>query len=187
MEIKKKRLKLDKVSHWQPFELDGEKYDLSHLDAHVVEYIQPGDSKNPERRYKFYITYSFHCFAKDYAHLSEKERERLKYKTDKDSRPFCFKRYELSKNLPAIIKNLGTSHVFHGGYESYATCDVQDDNGEQIQYFVSFVAYREMKKLRLHIKSAYPLTEELGKTKKVGFFNIAKNLLTNKPLPTPQM
>lgn len=186
MADKKKQLKLDHESHWQPFRLDGKTYDLSHLDAHIVEFIQPKDKKNPERVYKFYVTYSFHCFAKDYPNLTNQDRLRLEYKTKSDTRPFCFRRYELSKKLPDIIKNIHKSYIFHGGYESFATCDVQQ-NGGNVQYFVSFVAYREMKKLRLHIKSAYPLEEELGKTKSVGFFNIALNLLRNRPLPKPQM
>ncbi|NGZ94397.1 heat-shock protein [Vibrio aestuarianus subsp. cardii] len=186
MENKKKQLKLDHESHWQPFKLDGKTYDLSHLDAHIVEYTQPKTKKNPERTYKFYITYSFHCFAKDDPTLTAQDRARLEYKTKTETRPFCFKRYELSKKLPDIIKNLHNSYVFHGGYESFATCDIQQD-GTDIQYFVSFVAYREMTKLRLHIKSAYPLNEALGKTKSVGFFNIALNLLRNRPLPKPQM
>lgn len=186
MTKKKKQLRLDHESHWRPFKLDGTTYDLSHLDAHIVEFTQPKDKKNPERIYKFYITYSFHCFAKDYPTLTEQERKRLEYKTEKETRPFCFERYELSKNLPEIIKNIHTRYVFHGGYESFATCDIQQD-GKDTQYFISFVAYREMKKLRLHIKSAYPLNEKLGKRKSVRFFNIALNLLRNKPLPKPQM
>ncbi|MEZ9455624.1 hypothetical protein [Vibrio sp. 10N.286.49.A11] len=186
MENKKKRLKLDHESHWPPFRLGDDIYDLSHLDAHIVEYTQPKKGKNPERTYRFYITYSFHCFAKDYPELTDQDRARLEYKTRKDTRPFCFKRYELSKQLPDIIKKIPSSYVFHSGYESFATCEVQQD-GTDIQYFVSFVAYREMKKLRLHIKSAYPLDDPLGKTKKVNFFNIASNLLRNRPLPKPQM
>ncbi|MCG3814274.1 heat-shock protein [Photobacterium damselae] len=185
---KKKKLILDKETHWQPFRLDDQVYDLSHLDGQVVEYVQPAKGKNPARNYKFYVTYSFHCFAKDYEHLTDEDRIRLEYKTTKDSRPFCFIRYELSKKLPMIIANLGQANlVFHGGYESFATCDIQSEHGETIQYYISFVAYRENKKLRLHIKSAYPLDEPLGKVKKVKFFSIALNLLKNKTLPKPQM
>lgn len=88
---RKKKLALDKETHWQPFKLDDKIYDLSHLDGQVVNYTQPAKGKNPERHYKFYVTYSFHCFAKDYESLTNEDRRRLEYKTEKENRPFCFK------------------------------------------------------------------------------------------------
>jgi hypothetical protein len=54
-----------------------------------------------------------------------------------------------------------------------------------VDYFVPFAIFRENKKLRLHVKSAYSRHEGIGKIKKVGFFVIAKNLLLNKKLPKP--
>ena len=60
-----------------------------------------------------------------------------------------------------------------------------DSNGIEVEYFVAFAAFRESKGLRLHIHSAYPIYEGIGKVKKVGFFVIAKNLLQNKELPKP--
>lgn len=181
------QLKLDKVTHWQPFKFGNELYDLSHLDAHQVTYIQKGDSKNPERKYTFYVTYSFHCFAKDYPTLTTKERKALTYTSEKESRPFCKRRYFLSRKLPKIISDLHESNlVFHAGHESYATCKMEDENGKEIEYYVSFSTYRYQKKLRLHVQSAYPLDTPLGRRKKVNFFTIAFNLLKGKPLPTPQ-
>ena len=181
-----KQLKIDQQAHWKPFIKDGVTYDLSHLDAHWVEFVQPAKGDRPEQVYKFIVSYSYHCFTKDYSHQTEIEKQQLNYKTQKDSRPFCIKRYELSKYLPDLIKNLSNEKlVFHGGYESYAFCEVLDENEEKIEYFISFIVYRECKKLRLHIKSAYPLNKPQGRVKKVGFFNIAYNLLKNKRLPRP--
>ena len=51
-------------------------------------------------------------------------------------------------------------------------------------YFVAFRAFREKKKLRLHVTSAYPISEK-QKGKSVKFFTIAYNLLRNKQLPQP--
>ncbi|HFF1503567.1 TPA: hypothetical protein ACGBEO_004859, partial [Escherichia coli] len=45
-------------------------------------------------------------------------------------------------------------------------------------------AFREKKKLRLHVTSAYPISEK-QKGKSVKFFTIAYNLLRNKQLPQP--
>ncbi|MFM6311187.1 MAG: heat-shock protein, partial [Dolichospermum sp.] len=62
---------------------------------------------------------------------------------------------------------------------------VLDSNGIEVDYFVVFTVFRESKKLRLHIQSAYPKYDGIGKVEKVRFFVIAKNLLNNKKLPTP--
>lgn len=180
-----KRLQLDKTIHWQPFKYQGKTYDLSHLDAHKVIYIQKKIKDKAENRYTFYVTYAFHCFAKDYPHLTALERQDLLYTTIKDSRAFCFIRYNLSLSLPEIINNLSESFMFHSGYESYATYVLKDADGNQVDYYVSLVVYKEKKKLRLHVKSAYPLNKPLGKRKKTNFFAIAYNLRKGKKLPTP--
>lgn len=183
----KKRLHLDKQVHFPPFKYGDRCYDLSHLDAHKVEFIHNNDPKKTPISYTFYVSYSFHCFAKDFSSLDDTQRHALMYHTQKESRPFCFRRYHLSKSLPDIMSHLDTSKlVFHGGYESYATCTVEDEKGDKLEYFVSFEAYRWQKKLRLHVKSAYPLDQPLGKVKKVNIFAIARALLQNKPLPKPQ-
>jgi hypothetical protein len=75
--------------------------------------------------------------------------------------------------------------VCHAGYGKFATVKVCDLNGSEIDYFVPFAAFRESKKLRLHVQSAYPMYEGIGKIQKVGFFVIARNLLHNKKLPEP--
>jgi hypothetical protein len=74
--------------------------------------------------------------------------------------------------------------VCHAGYGSFATVKVLDRSGNEIDYFVPFVVFKE-KKLRLHVQSAYPLERKLGNVKKVGFLAIAKNLLIGKKLPKP--
>lgn len=177
---------LDKEKHWQPFRLDGDTYDLSHLDAHTVEYVQPADKSNTEKKYNFYVTYSFHCFSKDYEHLSDEEREKLMYVTTKEKRPFCFRRYKLSKKLRSVIENLTEKHmVFHAGYECFATCTLEDDDGTAFEYYIPFKAYRYKKKLRIHVMSAYPLPVNRGKRKKVNIYAIAKNLLQGRAVPRP--
>lgn len=113
--------------------------------------------------------------------------EYSQYQAPKDSRPFNFERYELSKHLPKIIDALGEKEtlVCHAGYGSFAAVKILDTSGNEIDYFVSFVVFKEKKKLRLHVQSAYPLDQKLGNVKKVGFFAIAKNLLLGKKLPKP--
>lgn len=156
------------------------KYDLSHLDAHIATYI---DSRNSDRieEYAFLVTYSCHCFAKE---MNEDSDLNLIYVACRESREFNFERYELSKGLRAIIETLPEQLVFHAGYSNYAVIKSKDMNGNPIDYFIVFKAFKEKKKFRLHVVSAYP-NEEIGKIKKVKFLAIASNLAKGKPLPKP--
>jgi hypothetical protein len=177
---------VQEVVSWRSFSLDEKVYDLSHLDAQWVDYLDNGNENKPIR-YKFVVTYGLHCFTKDLEEHSAEEARILMYKGPKESRPFNFERYELSKQLPRIIKSLGGKDtlVCHAGYGKYAVVKLVDSNGRKVDYYVPFAVFRESKKFRLHVQSAYPVYEGLGRVQKVGFFVIANNLLLNKKLPQP--
>jgi hypothetical protein len=177
---------VEEVANWRSFTLDGKIYDLSHLNAQWVEYLDTRDAEKPTT-YKFIVTYGLHCFTKDLEELSTEKSQLLMYNAPRESRPFNFERYELSKQLPGIINSLGNKEtlVCHAGYGKFATVKVLDSNGSEVSYFVPFAVFKENKKLRLHVQSAYPKYEGIGRVQKVGFFVIAKNLLHNKKLPKP--
>jgi hypothetical protein len=174
------------VTNWRSFTLDEKVYDLSHLNAKKIEYLDTRESEKVVT-YSFIVTYGLHCFTKDLDELSTEEFQLLMYDAPRESRPFNLERYELSKQLPRIIESLGNKEtlVCHAGHGKFATVKILDANGSEVNYFVPFAVFRESKKLRLHVQSAYPKSEDLGKVKKVGFFAIAKNLLQNKKLPKP--
>jgi hypothetical protein len=178
---------IDEVAQWRPFtDEDGSIWDLSFLDAHEVTYIHTAPGK-PDVVYTFTVSYSFHCFCKDYSEQSEEDKSALMYHAGKDSRPFCKIRYSLAREkLRAIIEGLGNAKVIHAGYGSYAVVEITVNEGESEFYFVPFKVYRERKKLRLHVTSAYPINERPA-GKPVSFFKIAHNLLRGRPLPRPQM
>ncbi|AKL10061.1 MULTISPECIES: stationary phase growth adaptation protein [Enterobacteriaceae] len=178
-------MNISEVTKWKDFaHPDGETRDLSFLDAHEVTYTHTAPGK-PDKVYRFLVTYSCHCFCKDYEYQSDEDKAALMYHAVKESRPFCERRYQLARqHLRGIIETLGQRKVIHAGYGSYATVEVQLANGETEHYFVAFKAFREKKKLRLHISSAYPV-EITSRGKSVSFFVIAHNLLTGKPLPQP--
>jgi hypothetical protein len=175
------------VISWKNFILEDELYDLSHLNAHWVEYLDKRDEEKPIT-YKFIVTYGLHCFTKNLDELPIEESQLLMYSAPRELRPFNFERYKLSKQLPGIIKALGEKEtlVCHAGYGKFATVKVLDSNGIEVDYFVAFAVFKESKRLRLHVQSAYPKYEGIGKVRKVGFFVIAKNLLNNKKLPSPK-
>ena len=177
---------VNEVIAWKNFILNGDIYDLSHLNAHWVEYLDQRGDKN-QITYKFIVTYGLHCFTKDSDNFSSEESQLLMYSAPRESRQFNFERYQLSKQLPSIIKSLGDKEtlVCHAGYGKFATVKILDSNGREVDYYVVFAVFTEVKKLRLHVQSAYPKYEGIGKVKKVGFFVIAKKLLDNKKLPKP--
>lgn len=178
-------MNIQEVQKWKAFEHpDGLLRDLSFLDAHEVLYTHSAPGKT-DIVYKFLVTYSFHCFCKEYEHQSEAQKAALMYLAPGDKRPFCDRRYLLAKqHLRGIIEVLGQKKVIHAGYGSYAVVEVELGDGETEYYFVVFSAFREKKKLRLHITSAYPMDEKPGGAS-VSFFVIARNLLANKALPHP--
>jgi hypothetical protein len=177
---------IKEIASWRSFELRNTVYDLSHLKAEWIEYLDDRDEEKPIT-YKFLVTYGLHCFTKNLESLSTEESAALMYCSARESRAFNFERYELSKQLPTIIRSLGQKSclVCHAGYGNYAVVKIITAAGLEVDYFIVFSAFREQKKLRLHITSAYPKESGIGKVKKVGFFVIARSLLNNKPLPKP--
>lgn len=174
------------VKFWRNFTLSSEIYDLSHLNAHHAEYLDDRNANNPIT-YKFIVTYGLHCFTKELDSLNEEESQSLMYSAPRESRHFNTERYYLSKELPTIILSLSqkTTLLCHAGYGKFASVKVLDSNGIEVNYFVVSTVFKESKKLRLHVQSAYPVYEGIGKIKKVSFLVIAHNLLTNKKLPKP--
>lgn len=62
------------VEKWRPFgHPDGDIRDLSFLDAHQAVYVQHHEGKEP-LEYRFWVTYSLHCFTKDYEHQTNEEK-----------------------------------------------------------------------------------------------------------------
>lgn len=174
---------VEETTSWKSFVYKGQVYNLSHLDAHLAEYTD-----QEKKTYKYIVTYGFHCFTKEVLGLSEEESNLLLYKTRKENRHFNFERYQLSKHLPKIILSLGGSSTvcFHGGYSRFIRYEISDDMGNTINYYIVFKSFREKKRLRLHIESAYPVSpEERVKLKKVNFFTIAYNTLYGKSTKEP--
>ncbi|MEG4402791.1 hypothetical protein, partial [Microcoleus sp. N9_A4] len=108
---------VQEVTSWENFIFNGEIYDLSHLNARWVEYLDKRDEKNIST-YKFIVTYGLHCFTKDSDDISSKESQVLIYNGPRESRTFNFERYQLSTQLPSIVESLGENEtlVCHAGY-----------------------------------------------------------------------
>jgi hypothetical protein len=180
-----KGLAMKEVKEWNDFSLAGQLYDLSHLNAHTVDYLDDRDAEN-HCTYRFQITYSFHCFTEHSPSLTPEESKIWTYKSPRESRHFNLERYHLSKGLPDIIRALGSpgTMVFHAQRGNYSTIKVTNSFGVEVDYFIAFSVFKENRKLRMHVESAYP-KENLGRQRKVNFWIIAHNLLNGRPLPKP--
>ncbi|SHO57874.1 heat-shock protein [Vibrio quintilis] len=168
------------VQQWKPFHLDEKEYVFNHLDAVKHTF------NHPERQesYTLFFTFSHHTFTRSPTVSDAKVRACEYYQYPSDLRIFDITRYELSKQLPEIIKNLPEQFLFHGGYGRYCSVKIQDRSGEEVNYQIVYRVWKERGKMRFHIESAYPI-EPMSKVKKVNFWSICHNLLRGKKLPEP--
>jgi hypothetical protein len=168
-----------KQQQWPTFTCDDITYDLSHLDAHEVTFTLK------EGNFRFIVTYSHHCFAKD-CPAGTNVDPKWSYLSGNELRAFHIERYNLSKGLPALLPNLITAKTYHVGYDNYAFCEVIQ--GETVVYYkVAFVVYRHFKKFRLHVTSAYPVDANAYESKRrVNFASIVLNVAKGKKPPTPK-
>ena len=149
----------------------GEKYDLTHLRRHTVEYIQAAIGENPERRYSVEVSYSDHCYTSGESN---------------DGRVFDIGRYEQSKLLPGIMTELMTRECHHTGKTNFVTLDID----EYRVYEVYFEVFKQERKLYIRVQSAYirdkDRLDNQPRRAKIRFSTILFNVLHGKPIHPPQ-
>jgi hypothetical protein len=171
---------------WKPFTFGGECYDLSHLHPRICQYEQPAKGDKPARVYTVDVIFSLHCFTR---RLFDDETvdEALCYADDRETRVFDFQRYELSKQLPAIIESLGKQKCFHTGHDNFFSVALIDANKQRVEYDIFFTASRSSRKgiVNLYVQSAYVRDAAHGNrprmTSPIGFYVILYNVLHNRP------
>ena len=170
----------DQVQRWKDFSINGQNYAFDHLVSCKHTFFHPDRNE----KYTLFFTFSHHVFTR-----SKKENEStvstLIYPYRSDERVFDVVRFDLSKHLPNIIKNLPDQFCYHGGYSRYCSCPIPQEDGVEIHYKIVYRVWKKKGKMRFHIESAYPLEERPGKVKKVSFWVICHNLLNGKPMPQP--
>lgn len=174
---------------WEKFIHIGVEYDLSHLHPCEIQYIQQGTDKQKENKYVVEVCYSLHCFSKTKEANAD---PLLDYSDRRETRTFSFVRYELSKKLPQIIKDLDTKKCMHTSKGNFYVIEVTMPNGIKEEYEVYFEVKRTTRKgvARLFIQSAYVRDNEHGNrsssTKKISLFVILHNKLAGKEIKIPQ-
>ncbi len=175
---------------WIDFEYNGEILDLSHLHPFSWFLLQDKEGKHPARKYSFNVEFSMHCFTKQLL-PAENPSASLIYRGPKEERVFCFERYELSRQLPAIIMNIDKSVCWHTHHGHFFTIELQNRHGVKVEYEVYFDVYKSGKGwLTLIVKSAYIRDAQHGTTqprkRKIRFGVIARNRFEGKKLRPPR-
>jgi hypothetical protein len=146
-----------KPVQWNTFEHDGITYDLSHLHLRTFRFERPAEGTRPAEVYTVHTSFTSHCFTRAIA-AEEAYDERLLFADPDEKAPRLFdvNRYELSKQLPAIIQRLPLCKPRHnGGREKYFTVVIADQNGNEVEYDVFFKLRKEAKRLVMIIESAF--------------------------------
>ncbi len=117
----------------------------------------------------------------------------LLYSDSRETRIFDFRRYDLSRHLPAIIESLITCKCFHAGRGNFFTVRVLDEHGNKVDYEIYFTVSRSSRQgaVNLYIQSAYARDAEHRSNKPrisprpVRFSVILFNTLNRKPIKAP--
>jgi hypothetical protein len=177
--------------HWKPFEFRGLVYDLAHLHPRSVVYRQEASEGKPERGYRVDVIFSMHCFTRRLKD-GETPDAALLYRDSRECRVFDFRRYELSKRLPAIIEELHRRKCYHSGKGNFFVVEIITEDGEREDYEIFFAASRSSRKgvVNLYVQSAYVRDAEHAgdrpKRKPIGFTVVLFNTLSNKPIRIPK-
>ena len=177
---------------WDPFEFDGKSYDLSHLHPCVHSYVQPAKGTNLPRCYKAEILFSLHCFTR--GGEGETVDAGMQYSDHRENRVLDFRRYNLSLQLPAIVKSLMTRKCFHTERGNVFTVSIVDEGGDKVDYEIYFTVSKSSKAgiINLFIQSAYPRDAAYSSSrprkhpKPIGFPVIVYNVLNRIPIKAPK-
>jgi hypothetical protein len=136
--------------------IEGRIYDLSHLDQFTFEFVVPEKDGRPRQAYGIDVLFSWHCFTRGIAE-GEHLPEALAYSRGRETRLFDERRYRFSRQLPSIIRGIGTRKCFHSGKGNFFTVELTDEEGSRIDYTIFFKISRTAKRgaLTLRVESAY--------------------------------
>ncbi|RKD75782.1 hypothetical protein [Kushneria marisflavi] len=171
---------------WAPKVIGDQTYDLSHLHPDSLELVIPAKGKNPERRFSIAIAYGLHCFTRK-PNKDEQVPDDYWYQDSREKRVFCLMRWELSYQLPDIIRTLGRRKCLHTKGEEFVTIEMVY-HGREIEYAVFFTVTKGDKSgadINLFINSGHERYNKLQYTKPIGFHVIVMNRYANKPIKKP--
>ena len=147
---------IDSIQVWGNFHHEGKEYCLAHLSAHEVSFF---DKKKTEHR--FIVTYGLHCFTKDETEfnipviISDGRHEQY----------VCLERYECSKYLPMLLKKIDEPRIklYQTAHEKFFFIHgFHPATNEEVPYKICVAFFKENRKLRIHVTSAFIAREGEG-------------------------
>lgn len=175
------------MSQWKPFHHAGTAYDLSHLNSFLHTFVQPAKGELPARAYTVQVEFGLHCFTRE-AGKNDDLHGPSAVTHRGETRIFDLRRYERSKELAAIVRQLPVQTCFHTKKSAnFLTIKRVNAAGAVVSYEVYFSVRRMVAagRLFLIVKSAYVRDGGHGNKpakKKVDFFVILHKRLEGEPV-----
>jgi hypothetical protein len=127
-----------KAIRWPPYWDGIQRYDLSHVYPFKFTYVLPATDKFAEQSIRILVNFSSHTFTTqctvDEAHGP--------YSAKSDPRKFDHERYELSKLLEDIIRNIGNRGCFFTEYENFLIVELPEGIPADSEYWIFFFLER---------------------------------------------
>ncbi len=168
---------------WQAFVCDSKTYDLKHLHPCTLQFERHAEVKKPTVVFKVHVIFGLHCFSREIPDGAYDRK--LIYSDSRESRLFDFDRYDLSKQLPAIIASLSQRKCFQTDRSDFVTVEVVRADATVVNYHVYFTVSKATRKgyLNLFVTSAYVANRKVGSSgRAIKFLFILYNTMNLIPI-----
>jgi hypothetical protein len=137
------------------------------------------------------VAFSCHCFTEGQKPEDDPRLEVMHAKSKQDPRSFNEARWELSRQLPNIVRDFMNRKAFHTGKGNYVIVEILGWNGVPCEYGIYFDLNRNSREKRLYldIQSAYLHDDESrnrsGQRRPIQFKFLIHNVQTGKRVKAP--
>lgn len=121
---------------WKPHvDGGGHVFGLNHLHPFRYEVALAAKTGLPARVVLVHVGFGMHCFTRK---VEVDDDPSDYYADDRETRTFCLERYQLSRELPKIVRTLGMRRCGFAKDDNYVTVDLPTVDGQSIRYAVFF-------------------------------------------------
>jgi hypothetical protein len=174
---------------WAPYREAGINYDLSHLHPFRYHMVLEAKSNQPSRVAEIRVAFESHTFT---VGCLMAEVPHIQYSANPhDLRRFCPTRYELSKMLPDIIRNLRSRRCYFALRNNFFVVELPGGRPPNTEYWVFFDVRpsEDAGAVVVRVQSAYigdKAKPPSGRTaKKVGFAVLVSKALSGERARPP--
>lgn len=172
---------------WTAFEVDGQRYDLSHFDNFTFGHTRPATDTHPEKTVRFLVGFGHHCFT---SRIGDDDKWLYPHARG-EPRYFCPERNELSREIPRILQLMAANNpfikkTFLQHREEFFHLE-HNVNGIDYRLFIEITrANKPSDDIRLKITSAYPedhYAKPVGYSEIFNFWRVIDAKLDGTALP----